>query len=66
MSEKFEPFWVVRLGSDYIFRRVNLSLDDARLEAEELLNLPDNKGRKAYILTCHSVGQIQEAVVWRY
>jgi hypothetical protein len=58
-------FWMVFIEGRAGPTKQHIECNEARLEAERLLRLPNNRGRKAYILEAVSYGLIEEPpVVW--
>ena len=61
-----EQFWMVWIEGKSGPTHQHFTLDEARLEAERLLRLPGNQGRRAFILECTNVGAIESPpVIWR-
>ena len=61
-----EKFWMVWIKGKSGPTHQHFTADEARLEAERLLRLPENQGRKAFILECVSIGAIESPpVIWR-
>ena len=59
-------FWMVYVEGKSGPTKKHLTLDDARLEAERLCRMPDNRGRLVYVLECTSFCAIEEPpVVWK-
>lgn len=59
-------FWMVFIEGRKTPAVKHYELDEARLEAERLLRLPENRFHVAYILECVSFGAIESPpVVWR-
>jgi len=59
-------FWMVFIEGRNMPAKKHLAIDDARLEAERLLRLPDNRCHIAYILECTSFGAIESPpIVWQ-
>jgi hypothetical protein len=59
-------FWMVWIEGQGIPNTKHYTCDEARLEAERLLKLPENRWRIAYILECMSFGAIESPpVIWR-
>jgi hypothetical protein len=59
-------FWMVWIENCTGPTKKHFTLDDARLEAERLLKLPENRWRIAYVLECMSFGAIESPpVIWR-
>lgn len=62
-----DTFWMVWIEGRQGPTKKHETLDDARLEAERLLSLPHNQGRKAYVLHPDSYGQVEPPpVTWHY
>lgn len=62
MNELFWMIWIEGKSGPTVQHFV---LDEARLEAERLLKLPGNHGRKAYILRANCYGVIESPITWR-
>lgn len=62
MNELFWMIWIEGKGGSTV---QHFELDEARLEAERLLKLPGNEGRKAYILRANCYGVIESPITWR-
>ena len=61
-----EQFWMVWIEGKSGPTKKHFAVDDARVEAERLLRLPENRGRKAYILEGQSLGAIESPpVIWQ-
>ena len=59
-------FWMVWVEGKSGPTKKHFTPDEARLEAERLLRLPENKYYIAYILECMSFGAIESPpVIWR-
>jgi len=59
-------FWMVWIEGKSGPTKKHFTLDDARVEAERLLRLPENRWRLAYILQADSFGAIETPpVIWR-
>ena len=59
-------FWMVFIEGRNAPTKKHFTADDARLEAERLLRLPENGYHIAYILECMSFGAIESPpVIWR-
>jgi len=59
-------FWMVWIEGKSGPTKKHYIVDEARLEAERLLRLPENRGHIAYILECMSYGAIESPpVIWR-
>ena len=60
-----DRFWMVFIEGRSNPTKQHTECNEARLEAERLLHLPENKGHKAYILETVSYGVIEERpVIW--
>jgi hypothetical protein len=65
MSEMYK-FWMVWIEGKSESTKKHFTVDEARLEAERLLRLPENRFHLAYILECTSFGVIESLpVTWR-
>jgi hypothetical protein len=59
-------FWMVWVEGKEGPAKKHFTMDDARLEAERLLRLPENKWRIAYLLEARDFGAIESPpVIWR-
>ena len=59
-------FWMVWIEGKSGPTHKHPTFDDARLESERLLRLPENRSYIAYILECTSFGAVESApIVWR-
>jgi len=59
-------FWMVWIEGKVGPTKKHYTVDEARLEAERLLRLPENRYHVAYILECMSFGAIESPpVIWR-
>lgn len=59
-------FWMVWIEGKSSPTKKHFDMDEARLEAERLLKLPENRFHLAYILECTSFGAIESPpVIWR-
>ena len=58
-------FWMVWIEDRSGPTKKHYAVDEARLQAERLLRLPENRGRIAYILESQSFGAIESPVSWR-
>lgn len=63
MNEQFWMVWIEGKGGP---RAQHFTLDEARKEAERLLRMQGNQGRRAFMLECTNVGAIESPpVIWR-
>ena len=63
MNDKFWMVWIEGKPGPQV---KHFTVDEARLEAERLLKLPENRYHIAYILECMSFGAIESPpVIWR-
>jgi len=61
-----EQFWMVWIEGKSGPTKKHFTVDDARVEAERLLNLPENRWHIAYLLEGMSFGAIESPpVIWR-
>jgi len=66
LHENNNHFWMVWIDGKMGPTKMHLVLNEARLEAERLLGLPGNQGKRAYILASTSYGVVESPpVVWR-
>jgi len=65
MNEMYK-FWMVWIEGKSGPTKKHFTVDDARLEAERLLRLPENRYQIAHLLECMSFGAIESPpVIWR-
>ena len=65
MNEMYK-FWMVWIEGKSTPTKKHFEMNEARLEAERLLRLPENRFRVAYILEAMDFGAIESPpVIWR-